>query len=59
MSKVSKEDLKRLQELAGIYSDLFEKDAGDSDNAKVAIGHVDNERDMIRRQLYLKWGNIV
>ena len=52
MSKVSKEDLKRLQELAGIYSDLFEKDAGDSVNAKVAIGHVDNERDMIRRQLY-------
>lgn len=52
MSKVSKEDLKRLQELAGIYGQLFEKDAGDSDNAKVAIGHVDNERDMIRRQLY-------
>lgn len=52
MSKVSKEDLKRLQELAGIYGQLFEKDAGDSDNVKVAIGHVDNERDMIRRQLY-------
>ena len=52
MSKVSKEDLKRLQELAGIYGQLFEKDAGDSDNVKMAIGHVDNERDMIRRQLY-------
>tara|TARA_B100000575_G_C22895367_1_gene520834 strand:- start:139 stop:546 length:408 start_codon:yes stop_codon:yes gene_type:complete len=52
MSKVSKEDLKRLQELAGIYTDLFEKDAGSTDNEKVAVGHVDNERDMIRRQLY-------
>jgi hypothetical protein len=31
MSKVSKEDLKKLQELAGIYTDtLNEKDAGDS-----------------------------
>ncbi len=35
----------RLQELAGIYGQLFEKDAGDSDNVKVAIGHVDNEHD--------------
>ena len=52
MSKVSKEDLKRLQELAGIYGQLFEKDAGDSDNVKMAIGHVDNERAMIRRKLY-------
>lgn len=41
MSKVSKEDLKKLQELAGIYSDVLnEKDAGSSDNVKVAIGHV-------------------
>jgi hypothetical protein len=53
MSKVSKEDLKQLQKLAGIYSDVLnEKDAGSSDSVKVAIGHVDNERDMIRRQLY-------
>lgn len=53
MSKVSKEDLKKLQELAGIYTDtLNEKDAGDSSNPKLAVGHVDNERDMIRRQLY-------
>ena len=53
MSKVSKEDLSRLQELAGIYTDtLNEKDAGDSSNPKLAVGHVDNERDMIRRQLY-------
>ena len=53
MSKVSKEDLKKLQELAGIYTDtLNEKDAGHTDNEKLAVGHVDNERDMIRRQLY-------
>ena len=53
MSKVSKEDLARLQELAGIYTDVLnEKDAGDSSNPKLAVGHVDNERDMIRRQLY-------
>jgi|TARA_R110001592_G_scaffold6301_1_gene33907 hypothetical protein len=51
MSKVSKEELKKLQELAGIYSDVLnEKDAGSQQ--KVAIGHIDNERDMIRRQLY-------
>ena len=31
---------------------LNEKDAGDSSNPKLAVGHVDNERDMIRRQLY-------
>jgi hypothetical protein len=49
MSKVSKEDLARLQELAGIYTDVLnEKDAGDSSNPKLAVGHVDNERDMIR-----------
>ena len=53
MSKVSKEDLKQLQKLAGIYTDVLnEKDAGDSSNQKLAVGHVDNERDMIRRQLY-------
>ena len=53
MSKVSKEDLKQLQKLAGIYTDVLnEKDAGHSDNVKLAVGHVDNERDMVRRQLY-------
>jgi hypothetical protein len=51
MSKVSKEDLKQLQKLAGIYTDVLnEKDAGSAE--KLAVGHVDNERDMIRRQLY-------
>ena len=60
-------EIEKLQQLAGITPtiveqprsttlldevELNEKDAGDSDNAKLAIGHVDNERDMIRRDLY-------
>ena len=51
MNKTKYEDLKRLQELAGIYADVLnEKDGGSAE--KVAIGHIDNERDMLRRQLW-------
>ena len=42
-------EIKRLQQLAGIVT---ERDAGDSENTKLAVGHVDNERDMVRRNLY-------
>ena len=42
-------EIDRLQQLAGIVN---EKDAGDVDNVKMAVGHVDNERDMIRRDLF-------
>lgn len=42
-------EIDRLQHLAGIVT---EKDAGDSNNVKMAVGHVDNERDMIRRELF-------
>lgn len=42
-------EIDRLQHLAGIVN---EKDAGNSDNVKMAVGHVDNERDMIRRNLF-------
>jgi hypothetical protein len=33
-------------------SAIDERDAGDSDNEKLAVGHVDNERDMIKRNLF-------
>ena len=42
-------EIERLQQLAGIVT---ERDAGDSENVKLAVGHVDNERDMVRRNLY-------
>ena len=42
-------EIERLQQLAGIVT---ERDAGDSENTKLAVGHVDNERDMVRRNLY-------
>ena len=60
-------EIERLQQLAGITPniveqprsttllsevDVNEKDAGDSDNEKLAVGHVDNERDMIKRDLF-------
>ena len=40
-------EIEKLQKLAGIVN---EKDAGSVE--KLAVGHVDNERDMIRRNLY-------
>lgn len=40
-------EIDRLQKLAGIVN---EKDAGSVE--KIAVGHVDNERDMVRRHLY-------
>ena len=40
-------EIEKLQKLAGIVN---EKDAGSVE--KVAVGHVDNERDMVRRNLY-------
>ena len=40
-------EIEKLQKLAGIVN---EKDAGSVE--KLAVGHVDNERDMVRRNLY-------
>lgn len=40
-------EIEKLQKLAGIVN---EKDAGSVE--KIAVGHVDNERDMVRRHLY-------
>ena len=40
-------EIEKLQILAGIVN---EKDAGSVE--KLAVGHVDNERDMVRRNLY-------
>ena len=42
-------DLDRLRDLAGITS---EADTGD-ETQKTVAGHVDNEKDMIMKQLYL------
>ena len=43
----SMNEIEKLQKLAGIVN---EKDAGSVE--KLAVGHVDNERDMVRRNLY-------
>ena len=40
-------EIEKLQKLAGIVN---EKDAGSVE--KLAVGHVDNERDIVRRNLY-------
>jgi len=60
-------EIEKLQQLAGITPTIIEqprsttlldsykideRDAGDSDNEKLAVGHVDNERDMIKRNLF-------
>jgi len=46
-------EIDRLQQLAGIVNeDDVARDAGDINSDKVAVGHVDNERDMIRRELF-------
>lgn len=41
------ENLQRLQQLAGIVTE------GEGSVEKVAVGHVDNERDMLKKDLYL------
>lgn len=40
-------EIERLQQLAGIVNE------GEGSVDKVAVGHVDNESDMIRQQLYI------
>ena len=53
-------EIDRLQKLAGIIKEDdgapgvdYKSDTGEGEVKKVAIGHVDNERDMIAKQLYL------
>ena len=54
------EDLNRLQKLAGIVSEGdgepgvdYRSDTGEGETKKVAVGHVDNERGMLIKNLYL------
>ena len=54
------EDLNRLQKLAGIVSEGdgepgvdYRSDTGEGETKKVAVGHVDNERGMLMKNLYL------
>ena len=53
-------EIDRLQKLAGIVSEGdgepgvdYKSDTGEGDVKKVAIGHIDNERGMIMKNLYL------
>ena len=60
-------EIEKLQQLAGITPhiveqprsttlldsyDVSERDAGDEENEKLSVGHVDNERDMVKRDLF-------
>jgi len=60
-------EIEKLQQLAGITPniveqprsttlldsyDVSERDAGDEENDKLSVGHVDNERDMVKRDLF-------
>jgi len=46
-------EIERLQQLAGIVSE------GEGDVEKLAVGHVDNEKDMITKDLYVIGKNAV
>ena len=53
-------EIDRLQKLAGIVNEDdgapgvdYKSDTGEGDVKKVAIGHIDNERGMIMKNLYL------
>ena len=53
------EDLNRLKKLAGIINEDgepgvdYKSDTGEGDVKKQAVGHIDNERGMIMKNLYL------
>ena len=53
-------EIDRLQQLAGIVNEDdgapgvdYKSDTGEGDAKKVAVGHIDNERGMIMKNLYL------
>ena len=53
-------EIDRLQKLAGIVNEDdgapgvdYKSDTGEGETKKVAVGHVDNERGMIMKNLYL------
>ena len=58
-------EIDRLQQLAGIINEDGERgvdyksDTGEGDTKKVAVGHIDNERGMISKELYLIGKNAI
>ena len=58
-------EIDRLQQLAGIINEDgepgvdYKSDTGEGDTKKVAVGHIDNERGMISKELYLIGKNAI
>ena len=59
-------EIARLQKLAGIVSEGdgepgvdYRSDTGEGETKKVAVGHIDNEKGMIKKELYLIGKNAV
>ena len=52
-------EIDRLQQLAGIVNEDgepgvdYKSDTGEGETKKLAVGHIDNERGMISKELYL------
>ena len=63
---VNMSEIDRLQKLAGIVSEGdgepgvdYRSDTGEGETKKAAIGHIDNERGMISKELYLIGKNAI
>ena len=63
---VKMNEIARLQKLAGIVSEGdgepgvdYRSDTGEGETKKVAVGHIDNEKGMIKKELYLIGKNAV
>jgi len=59
-------DLDRLQKLAGIVKEGdgepgvdYKSDTGEGETKKIAVGHIDNEKGMIKKELYLIGKNAI
>ena len=58
-------EIDRLQQLAGIVNEDgepgvdYKSDTGEGETKKLAVGHIDNERGMISKELYLIGKNAI
>ena len=65
MINTNMNEIDRLQQLAGIMNEDgepgvdYKSDTGEGDTKKVAVGHIDNERGMISKELYLIGKNAI
>ena len=65
MINTSMNEIDRLQKLAGIVNEDgepgvdYKSDTGEGDTEKQAVGHIDNERGMISKELYLIGKNAI